>query len=155
MGSTSPSPKNTKQMHLNFFELACNASHMCTGQWKDPADNTAGKSSIDHYIWLAKLAEKGKITSIFFADVYGIFDVYQGKPDAIFAGGSMCAYLDPVTLISAMAAVTKSVSFGITGSTSYIGWYSFSLGYFILTIVKHLLFSQEHGRLWTTSPRGE
>lgn len=120
MDSTSPTAKNTKQMHLNFFELACNSSHMCTGQWKDPSDNTSGKSSLDHYVWLAKLAEKGKITSIFFADVYGIFDVYQGKPDAIFAGGSMCAYLDPVPLISAMALVTKSVSFGITGSTTYI-----------------------------------
>jgi alkanesulfonate monooxygenase SsuD/methylene tetrahydromethanopterin reductase-like flavin-dependent oxidoreductase (luciferase family) len=32
----------------------------------------------------------------------------------------MVGYLDPVTLVSAMAAVTKSVSFGITGSTSYI-----------------------------------
>ena len=108
-------------MHLNFFELACNASHMCTGQWKDPNDNTQGKSSIDHYIWLAKLAEKGKITSIFFADIYGVFETYQGKPDAIFKGGSMCAYLDPVPLISAMAACTRSVSFGVTGSTSYIG----------------------------------
>ena len=32
----------------------------------------------------------------------------------------MVGYLDPVTLISAMAAVTESVAFGITGSTSYI-----------------------------------
>jgi hypothetical protein len=68
MGSIDDSRKSTKQMHLNFFELACNASHMCTGQWKDPADNTQGKSSLDHYLWLAKLAEKGKITSIFFGN---------------------------------------------------------------------------------------
>jgi alkanesulfonate monooxygenase SsuD/methylene tetrahydromethanopterin reductase-like flavin-dependent oxidoreductase (luciferase family) len=45
---------------------------------------------------------------------------YQGKIDALMKGGSMVGYLDPVTLISAMAAVTKSVAFGITGSTSYI-----------------------------------
>lgn len=45
---------------------------------------------------------------------------YEGKPDALYRGGSMVGYLDPVTLVSAMAAVTKSVSFGITGSTSYI-----------------------------------
>lgn len=32
----------------------------------------------------------------------------------------MVGYLDPVTLVSAMAAVTNSVAFGITGSTSYI-----------------------------------
>jgi hypothetical protein len=47
-------------MQLNFFELACNGSHKYTGQWKDPADNTQGKSQTDHYLWLAKLAEKGK-----------------------------------------------------------------------------------------------
>lgn len=41
--------------------------------------------------------------------------------DAMFKGGSNCAVIDPVTIVSAMAAVTKSVSFGITGSTSYIG----------------------------------
>jgi alkanesulfonate monooxygenase SsuD/methylene tetrahydromethanopterin reductase-like flavin-dependent oxidoreductase (luciferase family) len=128
MASTEESPKNMKQMHLNFFELACNGSHMCTVQWKNPADSTQEKSQIDHYIWLAKLAEKGKITSIFFADVYGIFDVYQGKPDAIFAGESMCAYLDPVPLISAMPVVTKSISFGVTGSTSYICKYCISRG---------------------------
>ena len=32
----------------------------------------------------------------------------------------MVAYLDPVVLISAMAAVSKSVAFGITSSTSYV-----------------------------------
>jgi hypothetical protein len=32
----------------------------------------------------------------------------------------MVAYMDPVVMVSAMAAVTKSVAFGITGSTSYI-----------------------------------
>lgn len=35
----------------------------------------------------------------------------------------MVGYLDPVTLVSAMAAVTKSVAFGITGSISYISMY--------------------------------
>ncbi|KAH8751520.1 luciferase-like domain-containing protein [Hyaloscypha finlandica] len=32
----------------------------------------------------------------------------------------MAAYMDPAVVVSAMAAVTKSVAFGITGSTSYI-----------------------------------
>ncbi|RDW63905.1 nitrilotriacetate monooxygenase component A IIA synthase subunit A [Coleophoma crateriformis] len=113
-------PTQKRQMHLNFFETACNGSHMCTGQWKDPNDNSRYKDRLEYYIWLAKLADKGKITSIFFADGYGLMSTYQGKPDATFRGGSMVAYLDPVVLISAMAAVTKSVAFGITGSTSYI-----------------------------------
>jgi len=87
---------------------------------RDPKDNSRDKDRLEYYIWLAKLADKGKITSIFFADGYGLMQTYQGKPDATFRGGSMVAYLDPVVLISAMAAVSKSVAFGITSSTSYI-----------------------------------
>jgi hypothetical protein len=41
--------------------------------------------------------------------------------DALFKAGANCGVIDPVTIVSAMAAVTESVSFGITGSTSYIG----------------------------------
>jgi alkanesulfonate monooxygenase SsuD/methylene tetrahydromethanopterin reductase-like flavin-dependent oxidoreductase (luciferase family) len=47
-------------------------------------------------------------------------ETYQGKFDASHRGGSMVAQLDPVIFISAMASVTKSVSFAITGSLSYI-----------------------------------
>lgn len=39
---------------------------------------------------------------------------------ALFRAGSQVAHLDPVVLIGAMAAVTDTVSFGITGSTSYL-----------------------------------
>ena len=66
------------------------------------------------------MADKGKITSIFFADSYGVHQTYNQSADAIFRSGSQVANLDPVVLVSAMAAVTNSVSFGITGSTSYI-----------------------------------
>ncbi|RDW74815.1 hypothetical protein BP6252_05957 [Coleophoma cylindrospora] len=49
-----------------------------------------------------------------------VIDVYQGNSDAAFRGGDAVAQLDPVVMVSAMAAVTTSVSFGITGSTTYI-----------------------------------
>lgn len=65
----SMSPK--KRIHLNFFETTCTGSHMSVGMWKDPKDNSRTKDRLDYYIWLAKLAEKGKITSIFFADTVG------------------------------------------------------------------------------------
>ena len=37
-----------------------------------------------------------------------------------FISASNCAQFDPLVLVSAMASVSKSVCFGITGSTSYI-----------------------------------
>jgi alkanesulfonate monooxygenase SsuD/methylene tetrahydromethanopterin reductase-like flavin-dependent oxidoreductase (luciferase family) len=71
-------------------------------------------------LWLAKLAEKGKITSIFLSDSYAGHSIFNGTHDAQYQGGSHVGKLDPFMTISAMAAVTESVSFGITASTSYI-----------------------------------
>lgn len=83
-------------------------------------DSQPQKDTIEYYLWLAKLAEKGKITGIFFADVYGVDDTFPGQFEAQFKSGSNCAQLDPLVIVPAMASVTKSVCFGITGSTSYI-----------------------------------
>jgi alkanesulfonate monooxygenase SsuD/methylene tetrahydromethanopterin reductase-like flavin-dependent oxidoreductase (luciferase family) len=89
---------------------------MGIGQWKaGEADNSRKKDSLEYYTWLARLAEKGKITSIFFADTYAVMDTYEGRGDASFRGGYAVAQLDPVVFVSAMAKVSKNVSFGITG----------------------------------------
>jgi len=69
---------------------------------------------------MAKTAEKGKITSIFFADIYGDHETYGGNADATFRSGAWSGMMDPVVMISAMAYATKSVSFAITGSSSYL-----------------------------------
>jgi len=47
-------------------------------------------------------------------------DKYGGTADSTYLAGSTVATLDPVVFVSAMAAVTKSLSFGLTGSTSYL-----------------------------------
>ncbi|KAF2400584.1 Nitrilotriacetate monooxygenase component A/pristinamycin IIA synthase subunit A [Trichodelitschia bisporula] len=109
-----------KKISLNFFENACTGSHMSPGQWRDPDDKTTGKDRLEYWLNLAKLAEKGKINFIFFADSYSLFDVYGGNTDAILRAGSHSASLDPMVIIPAMAAVTKTLGFGVTGSTSYL-----------------------------------
>lgn len=78
------------------------------------------KDRLDYYVWLAEMAEKGKITSIFFADLYGTHETYGGNTDATFKGGLWVAMLDPVVLIGAMARATESLGFAVTGSTSYL-----------------------------------
>lgn len=72
-----------------------------------------------YYTDLAKLAERGKISAIFFADWFVGFDVYGGSLDTMLRAGHQVAHLDPSILISAMAAVTNSVSFAVTKSTTY------------------------------------
>lgn len=111
--------KYTNVPQLNIV-TACTGSHTAIGQWKDPEDNSRTKDRLEYWLWLARLAEKGKITSVFIADSYGGHAIYGGGADASFKGGSHIGKLDPLMTVSAMAAVTKSVSFGITASTSYI-----------------------------------
>lgn len=69
---------------------------------------------------MAQLAEAGKVTSIFFADSYGANDVYAGSTDATYRGGIQVAQLDPLLVVSAMAAVTKSVGFTLSANVIYL-----------------------------------
>jgi alkanesulfonate monooxygenase SsuD/methylene tetrahydromethanopterin reductase-like flavin-dependent oxidoreductase (luciferase family) len=79
---------------------------------------------MEYYMWLAKIAEKGKISSIFFADIYAGHEIHGGSMEATYAGGSQTGALDPVVMVAAMASVTKSVGFVVTGSATYISAYS-------------------------------
>jgi alkanesulfonate monooxygenase SsuD/methylene tetrahydromethanopterin reductase-like flavin-dependent oxidoreductase (luciferase family) len=109
-----------KQLSINFFDMSCASNHMAIGLWRSPNDISHTKDTIEYYTWLAKLAEKGKISTIFFADAYGCDEIYEDDYSATLKGGSTVAALDPMVWISAMAAVTKSVGFALTASTSYI-----------------------------------
>ncbi|RDW61302.1 hypothetical protein BP5796_11194 [Coleophoma crateriformis] len=119
MGSEAP----TKRILLNFFEKACAGNHMSPGQWKDPKDTTTSKDRLPYWLNLARLADEGKISCIFFADGYSTHEVYGGNSDPMFRAGTQAAALDPMVLIPAMASVTKNVAFGVTGSTSYLNPY--------------------------------
>jgi FMN-dependent oxidoreductase (nitrilotriacetate monooxygenase family) len=78
---------------------------------------------IQYWTNLAQLAERGKISFIFFADSYGGQEVFGGNSDSQLKAGNQIASLDPMVLIPAMAAVTKTVGFGVSGSTSYLNPY--------------------------------
>jgi alkanesulfonate monooxygenase SsuD/methylene tetrahydromethanopterin reductase-like flavin-dependent oxidoreductase (luciferase family) len=90
---------------------------------RDPYDRVHTKDRLPYWIKLAQLAEEGKISFIFFADTYAGHEIYGGNADPMLRAGTQSANLDPMLLIPAMAAVTKSVGFGVTGSTSYLNPY--------------------------------
>ncbi|RDW57038.1 nitrilotriacetate monooxygenase component A IIA synthase subunit A-2 [Coleophoma cylindrospora] len=112
--------RGKRHMHINFAETACAGSHMGIGQWKRPGDMTRFKDRLDYYVWMAKTAERGKVTAIFFADTYGFFDTFMGSPDPQLRAGTHTGQIDPVTIVGAMAQATKSVGFALTGSTTYL-----------------------------------
>lgn len=97
-----------------------------------PGDNSRSKDSLEYYTWLAETAEKGKISSIFFADTYGFFETYGGSVDSQLRGGSHTGTIDPVAIVAAMALASKSVSFAITGSATYLSEFTINSRSFLM-----------------------
>ncbi|RDW83487.1 DszA family xenobiotic compound monooxygenase-1 [Coleophoma crateriformis] len=112
-----------KQIKLCILDLPCASCYMSSGQWKSPTDKSTTKDRLKYYLDLAKVAEKGKISAIFFADWYAGFETYANSLDPMLKAGHQTGHMDPVPIISAMAAVTESLAFAATASTSYVNPY--------------------------------
>ena len=98
---------------------------MCV-RHRDPEDQGHTKDRLQYWLDLARLAERGKISYIFFADSYGGQDVFNGNNDAQLRAGNQIASWNPELLIPAMASVTETVGFGVSLSTSYLNPYILS-----------------------------
>ncbi len=107
-----------KKLIVNLFEMAC-VSHITHGLWVLEGNNRHRTSDIEYWTELAQISEEAGFDAIFLADVVGAYDVFRGGPETALREGLQIPNLDPLTLIPAMAAVTRSVGFGATFSTSY------------------------------------
>ena len=96
-----------RQLHLNAF-LRNIGQHEAA--WRLPETDLSGITDIGHYIELARIAERGKLDAVFFADHPVLKDQTEFRPfDA----------LDPITLVSALAGATTNVGLIATASTTY------------------------------------
>ncbi|KAF2766379.1 bacterial luciferase-like protein [Teratosphaeria nubilosa] len=107
-----------KRILLNAFDMST-IGHLSPGQWKREEDQSTEKRRLDYWINLAKLLEKGDINALFLADTYGGYDTYNGSLDDCIRRAAQWPMTDPTIPISAMAAATKNLCFGITASTSF------------------------------------
>ncbi|XXG97110.1 hypothetical protein Hte_003405 [Hypoxylon texense] len=107
-----------KPILLNAFDMST-VGHLSPGQWKNPDDKSATKRNLEYWIELAKLLERGGFNALFLADTYGGYDTYEGSLDNCIRRAAQWPITDPTIPISAMAAVTKNLSFAITASTSF------------------------------------
>ncbi|KAK5130039.1 hypothetical protein LTR08_002513 [Meristemomyces frigidus] len=107
-----------KHILINAFDMST-IGHLSPGQWKQPGDQSTTKRRLDYWINLAKLLEKGDINALFLADTYGGYDTYENSLDNCIRRAAQWPMTDPTIPISAMAAVTKNLAFGITASTSF------------------------------------
>ncbi|KAK6080653.1 xenobiotic compound family [Seiridium cupressi] len=106
-----------KQIFLNAFDMFT-PTHMNFGQWKNPEDKGDEKRDLAYWVELAQLLERGGFLSLFIADTYGGYDTYEGGLDSCVSRAVQWPVMDPIVLVSAMAAVTKNLGFGVTGSTA-------------------------------------
>jgi FMN-dependent oxidoreductase (nitrilotriacetate monooxygenase family) len=117
----------SRQLHLNAF-LRNIGQH--ESAWRLPETNLNGITEVDHYIGLAKTAERGLLDAIFFADHPVLKDRTQDRPfDA----------LDPLSLLAALSTVTERIGLVATASTTYNDPYSLARRF---ATVDHL----SHGR---------
>lgn len=110
--------ERVRPIRLNAF--AKNAiSHQSSGLWRHPDDRGRRYTDLEHWIELARMLDGAGFDALFLADTLGFNDVYGGSRDAAVANGVQIPMADPMMLISAMAAVTTGLGFGITASVSY------------------------------------
>lgn len=101
-------------------KLRLGAFIMATGHhiaaWRHPGSQADSGTNIDHYIEVAKTAERGLFDQVFVADSPGLW--YRGDFESFSRQGRV-SYFEPVTLWSALAAVTQHIGFVATASTTY------------------------------------
>ncbi|MFE6860727.1 LLM class flavin-dependent oxidoreductase [Nocardia sp. NPDC057668] len=97
----------SKQLHLNAF-LMSTGHHEAS--WRLPESDPHSNTKIEHYVHLARIAERGKLDSIFFADSPVLFGDTGRRPSG---------KLEPTVLLTAIAVQTSRIGLIATASTSY------------------------------------
>ena len=114
-----------KKILLNAFNMNC-IGHINHGLWTHPRDNSTQYKSVEYWTELAQLLERGLFDGLFIADIVGVYDVYQGSVDVPLKESIQLPVNDPLLLVSAMAAVTRNLGFGLTANLTYEPPYLFA-----------------------------
>jgi FMN-dependent oxidoreductase (nitrilotriacetate monooxygenase family) len=94
-------------LHLNAFLMSVGHHE---ASWRLPESDPYAGWDVRHYQELARIAERGRLDSLFLADS----PVQQGNPARRPTGK-----LEPTVLLTALAAVTEHIGLIATASTSY------------------------------------
>lgn len=114
-----------KQILLNAFDMN-SVGHINHGLWTHPRDQSHRFNELSYWTELAQTLEKGLFDGLFIADITGVYDVYQNGIDLTLKESIQLPSHDPSTLVSAMAAVTQHLGFGVTVNLSYENPYQFA-----------------------------
>ncbi|HWA61482.1 MAG TPA: LLM class flavin-dependent oxidoreductase [Caulobacteraceae bacterium] len=107
-----------RELRLNAFAMNC-VGHQAHGLWRHPRDRSSEYRSLNHWVELARLLERGKFDALFLADVLGVYDVYGGSPDTALREAVQAPVNDPLLIIPSMAQATEHLGFAVTCNLSH------------------------------------
>ena len=115
----------SRQLNLNAF-LMSTGHHEAS--WRLPESDPYAAADVAHYQELARIAERGRLDSVFFADSPSIFSNPARRP---------AETLEPTILLAAMAAVTERIGLVATASTTYESPYNLARRFASLDAISH------------------
>jgi alkanesulfonate monooxygenase SsuD/methylene tetrahydromethanopterin reductase-like flavin-dependent oxidoreductase (luciferase family) len=87
----------SRQLHLNAFLMGVGHHEAA---WRHPRTDARNIGDVTHFQNLARIAERGKLDSVFFADGFAVGPRIKHNTQSIF---------EPITLLTAMATVTERI----------------------------------------------
>jgi FMN-dependent oxidoreductase (nitrilotriacetate monooxygenase family) len=107
-----------KTITLGAFEI--NQVNLTSqGMWAHPEQTTHRYKELGYWVDLARLLERGQFDFIFLADSYGYPHMNGVTRPVVLEQAVEIPNHDPMMLISAMAAATRTLSFVVTASTTF------------------------------------
>lgn len=134
--STLSTKNPPKKILLNAFDMN-SVGHINHGLWTHPRDQSHRFNELSYWTDFAQTLEKGLFDGLFIADITGVYDVYKNGIDLTLKESIQLPSHDPSTLVSAMAAVTQHLGFGITVNLSYESPYQFARRFASLDHLTH------------------
>ncbi|OZC49327.1 LLM class flavin-dependent oxidoreductase [Rhodococcus sp. RS1C4] len=106
----------TRPLVYNAF-LHLTPNHHSHGYWRTPEGRVQyGYKDLQPYIDVVKTLERGKIDTLFIADVVGVYDLDFGDGSTTIRAGSQFPENDPVTIVSALGHVTEHLGIAVTSN---------------------------------------
>lgn len=115
--------KRPGKLHLNAFLMGVGHHEAA---WRLPESDPFASTSIEHYEELARIAERGKLDSLFLADSPMLWNSIGRRPSGT---------LEPTVLLTVLASVTKHVGLIATASTTYNEPYNLARRFATLDII--------------------
>src|SRR6266700_2862728 len=106
---------STRKGQIKLGAFLMNTGHHVAA-WRHPGAQEDGGLNFPHYRRLAQTAERAKFDMVFLAD--GVAVRRELNPESLSRQGQL-VHFEPLTLLSALAAVTDHVGLVATASTTY------------------------------------